>query len=117
MSVVTPAQIEKRLVDLSKEVDTAHEELSDAEMKYTLAKYEYEVGLAKARLSAPNMSGHKLTVQEREDIALLECQNLYRNLQIAEAIVKAARANAARVRVQVDIARSVGTSVRSALEL
>lgn len=117
MSSVTPVQIEKRLVELSKEVDSSHNELSDAEMKYHLAKSEHEVGLAKSRLSAPKMSGQKLTVQEREDIAMLECQHLYRNLQIAEALVKAARANANRLRTQVDIARSIGTSVRSSLEL
>lgn len=115
--VLTPAQIEKRLVDLSREVDTAHKELEDAEMRYALAKSDYEVGMAKARLSAPAMSGNKITVQERADIAQLECQHLLREVVIAEAVVKAARANANRVRTQVDIARSVGTSVRSALEL
>ena len=35
----------------------------------------------------------------------------------AEAIVRAARSNASRIRTQVDIARSVGTSVRTSMEL
>jgi len=115
--VVTPQQIENRLVALSREVDTAHSELKEAELAFQTATADYEIGLAKARLSAPTMHGAKMTVQERADIALLECQHLYRNQQIAEAIVKAARANVKRVDTQVDIARSIGTSVRSALTI
>jgi hypothetical protein len=38
-------------------------------------------------------------------------------LNSAEATVKAARANAQRIRTQVDIARSIGTSVRASLEM
>jgi hypothetical protein len=35
----------------------------------------------------------------------------------AEAAVKAARANANRIKTQVEIARSIGTSVRTSLDL
>jgi len=48
--VVTPQQIESRLYQLSKEVDTAHQELVSCEMSYHTAVAEYEIGLAKSRL-------------------------------------------------------------------
>ena len=59
----------------------------------------------------------KLRVGDVADKALLECENEWRELQVAEALVKAARANTNRVRTQVDIARSIGTSVRASLEV
>jgi 4-hydroxy-3-methylbut-2-en-1-yl diphosphate synthase IspG/GcpE len=39
------------------------------------------------------------------------------HIGITEAIVKAARANASRIKTQVEIARSIGTSVRTSLDL
>jgi hypothetical protein len=35
----------------------------------------------------------------------------------SEAVVKATRANMQRIKTQIDIARSVGTSVRSSMEI
>ena len=35
----------------------------------------------------------------------------------AEALVRASRANAQRIRTQVDIARSIGTSVRTSMDI
>jgi hypothetical protein len=64
--------------------------------------------------SAP--TGKNYTVQERDDIALLENEELHLRVAMAEAQVKAARANATRIKTQVEIARSIGTSVRSSLE-
>jgi hypothetical protein len=115
--IVTPAQIEQRLVQLSKEVDAAHGELVDAESKYHTFKADYEIAVARARLKATRGQEIKLTVQEREDIATIQCEDELRALAIAEALVKAARGNSNRVRTQVDIARSVGTSVRTSMDV
>lgn len=112
--MVTPQSIENRLVTLSKEVDEAHTDLEKAEHKYHTCKAQYEIGIAKARLSH---SESKMRVQDIQDLALMQTQDAYMALQIAEAQVKAARANATRIRTQVDIARSVGTSVRASLEI
>jgi poly-beta-hydroxyalkanoate depolymerase len=112
--MVTPQTIEQRLLTLSKEVDEAHNYLEDAERGYHRAKAAFEIAVAKARLSH-NQS--KLRVQDIQDLALLQTEAEYQALQIAEAQVKAARANATRIRTQVDIARSVGTSVRASLEI
>jgi hypothetical protein len=112
---ITPAQIEQRLKDLSHEVDDAQEELKTAELEYFTAKASYEIALAKSRLVLGSQ-GVK-TVGEREDRALVINEELASRLAIAEAMVKAARGNSQRVREQVDIARSIGTSVRAAMDL
>lgn len=112
--MVTPQAIENRLTTLSKEVDEAHKFLEGAEMSYHKAKTEYEIEIAHARMK---LSNEKMRVQDVQDSALLAVQDYYRVLNMSEATVKAARANATRIRTQVDIARSVGTSVRASLEI
>jgi hypothetical protein len=112
--VVTPASIENRLVQLSKEVDESHDYLDKAERQYLHAKTEHELAIAKTRLG---LSGEKMRVQDVQDYALVKCADSFTALNIAEGVVKAARANATRIRTQVDIARSIGTSVRASLEI
>ena len=112
---ITPEQIEKRLVELVKQVDEAQEQLSIAEREYYVAKTEFEIASAKSRLVLSSQ-GVK-TIQEREDRALVINEELAMRVAIAEAKVKAARGNSQRVREQVDIARSIGTSVRAAMDL
>jgi len=119
-TIITPQMVEIRLKELSKEIDEAHSELIEAESHYMSIKAQYEVALAKARLnlarrSAP--SGKNYTVGEREDLAIVENEDLHLRLASAEALVKGARANAQRIRTQVDIARSVGTSVRTSMDV
>jgi len=114
---ITPAQIEQRLVQLSKETDQAHDDLVEAEASYHRLKADYEISVAAARLKAARSVDVKLTVQDKEDIATVQTQDALRALAIAEAMVKAARGNSQRVRTQVDIARSVGTSVRTSMDL
>lgn len=118
--VVTPAQIEARLYALSKEIDASHDELVSYEAAYHQKKAEYEVAMARTRMkyaarSAP--SGKNYTIQEREDLALLENDALHFEISVLEAQVKAARNNASRIRVQVDLTRSMSASVRSSMEL
>ena len=118
--VVTPAQIEKRLYDLSKEIDVAQETLNAQELDYHRMKTSFELGMAKSRMeyatkSAPN--GKNYTVQERDDMALIENEQTFRDLNIFEARLKASRANVVRLKTQVEIARSIGTSVRTSMEI
>ena len=112
--MVTPQAIENRLATLSKEIDDAHEFLEQAEHMYHKAKAEYEIEIAHNRMK---LSTEKMRVQDVQDCALIATQDLYKKLNAAEATVKAARANAMRIRTQVDIARSIGTSVRASLEM
>ena len=118
--IVTPAQIEKRLYDLSKEIDDVHRYSEIVEKTYYETKSAYEVGLAKSRMKFASVSsptGKNYTVQEREVLALIENDDLHFSMGAAEATVRSVRANIARIKTQVDIARSIGTSVRVAMEL
>jgi hypothetical protein len=117
--VVTPAQVERRLFTLSQELDSSHEALSSAEHRYMAAKTNYEIESAKWRMKIRSTAlgaGRKVTVGEVDDETLLRCQEQLIALSTTEAIVKAERANAARIRTQVDIARSIGSSVRKSME-
>lgn len=113
---ITPERVEARLYELSKEIDTAHEELVTAEKNYHDAKSKFEINIAHARLDI-GLNNLKLRVGDVADKALTMCESEWYALQRAEALVKAARANSNRVRTQVDIARSIGTSVRAALDI
>jgi hypothetical protein len=112
---VTPDEVEQKLKNLSKEVDVAQQDLEAAELEYYISKASYEIALAKSRLVLGSQ-GVK-TVGEREDRALVVNEELAQRLAIAEAKVRAARGNSQRLREQVDIARSIGTSVRAAMNL
>lgn len=118
--IITPAMVEKRLHTLSKEIDEAHHILIGIETRYNAVKGQYEVAMARSRMKYATTSsptGKNYTVQEREDLALLDNEELHQELGIIDAEVKAARANTARLKIQVEIARSVGTSVRTSMDL
>lgn len=118
--IVTPAQVEAKLKSLSKELDSCQADLSEVEYTYYTTKAEYEIAMAETRLalarqSAPN--GKNYTVGEREDMAIIANREKHIVMAEVEAAVRATRANAQRLRAQVDIARSVGTSVRTSMEV
>jgi hypothetical protein len=118
--IVTPAQVEQKMIHLSKEIDIAQTQLELAETNYGELKAKYELGLAKARIrmgSEKSPSGKALTATEKDDMALVENEDAHLLLASAEAIVRASRANASRLKTQVDLARSIGSSVRASLDL
>lgn len=118
--VVTPVQVERRLVALSKELDEAHQVLSDAEHLHMTTVTAYELAAAKNRMRFRQSGverGVKLTVQEIDDCALRECRDELTDKNVAEAVVKSARANVQRIRTQIDIARSIGTLVRAGMDM
>ena len=114
--VLTPADIEKRLIELARELDDVFYDLVEAERSYHKSKASYEIALARARMEYAT-GEKKYRVQEIEDLALLAVEDLHFDLAKVDALVKSARANVNRIRTQVDIARSVGSSVRASLEV
>ena len=110
--MITPAQIEKRLYDLSIEIDESTKDLMDTEERYHHLTAQYEVAMAKSRIKN-SQADMKMTAQMREDQALIENEVLHFQVAMSEAEVKAARANTNRLKTQVDIARSISVSVRS----
>ena len=120
MPDITPMQIERRLIDLGKELDDSYKELEAAEHGYMTAKAAWEIDSAGCRLRIRSKyleKGSKVTVGEVEDEMIIACKDQMTALYISEAIVKSARANASRIRTQIEIGRSVGASVRTSMEI
>jgi hypothetical protein len=118
--IITPAMVEQKLRGLSKEVDEAHKVLVEVETIYHSVKADYEIAMAKSRITLATKSsptGKNYTVGEREDLALVQNEELHKDLAIIQAKILASRANTNRLKMQVDIARSVGTSVRTSMDL
>ena len=117
---ILPMHVDRRLITLSKELDTATTWLMDAEEGFMAAKTAHDLAAATSRMRIKQRmieNGEKPTVQEVEDRALIAIKEELTQLNACEGIVKAARANSARLRVQIDIARSVGASVRAAMDI
>lgn len=118
--LVTPADVEKKLISLSRELDAAHDQLEQSETNYAVAKGSWDIESAKMRLlvqAKANEAGRKVTVQAVEDEALVACEAQYMSFLTADAMVRVARANSGRIKVQIDITRSVGTAVRAAMDI
>lgn len=113
-------QIERRLIELGKELDDSYKELEAAEHGFMAAKATWEIDSAGCRLRIRQRyleKGSKVTVGEVEDEMILACRDQMTALYVSEAIVKSARANASRIRTQIEIGRSVGASVRTSMEI
>jgi uncharacterized protein YjaZ len=114
--MATPAEVEARLIGLSKEYDEAYKDLATADEQYLVKKSHLEIAMAKSRMKYAGLSsptGKNYTVGEREDNALLDNATEHTELAYAEASVKASKENAKRIQLQVDIARSVAALIRS----
>lgn len=113
---VTPEQVEKRLMELSKEVDEAHEKLRDADANLVEKEYQFKKKMAESRVRLSH-SDNKMRVQEIDDRALMMNDTEYFEYLTAQHIVRAAKSNSDRVDTQVQIAQSVGASVRASLTI
>jgi hypothetical protein len=118
--IVTPQQVERRLLDLGSQMDEAHKMLIEAEANDAAAQAAWRVNSAKARMeirAKAATEGRKMTVTEIDDEALLMCEKEVTAQITCESLLRAARSNVSRVKTQVDIARSIGTSVRVSMDL
>ena len=116
MRVLTPGDVEKRFNELSIELDEAQQELEGAESEYYLSKVEHELAWARKFLSLKGEEQRR-TVGELDAEATLGTEHSARRLAAASARQRSSRSNVDRIKVQIDLARSLGTSVRAALEL
>ena len=114
--MITPMEVEAKLVRLDLDLEDAFRELDEAEYEYHQVKVTFELGMAKARMALSTLEG-KMTVQEKEDRALISCAAEAQRMALVEARVKAARANITKLRTQADIVRSIGTGLRTSMEI
>lgn len=106
----TPVMVERRLYELSNELDGVVVEIQQAESDYLHAKSTYEIAYARAYLNAEGKN-----MREREARALLDCIAERGELVRAEALVKAHKENAKRLYTHVDVARSISVIVRAGI--
>ena len=114
--ILTPAKIESRLYQLSKELDQAHIESVESEKSYFTAKSEYEIAAAKALINL-DTGGLKRNADEKNALVVIKVAQQLTALNNADAIVRASRGNMNRLKIQCDIARSLGASVRDSTNL
>jgi len=116
--LMTPYEVERKLLELSRDIDEATEDLIEAETAFTSSKRSLEMALARARADiSEQYRNDKLTVQEKADIALLKCEQQVIQADAHEIWVKGSKARVNALRTQVDIIRSIGTSVRSSMDM
>jgi hypothetical protein len=113
---ITPMEVEKRLLELSDELDEAQDLLAKAEMDYAEADYRFRMASAEARLRIGN-EDRKTTADQRKDEATVFCKAQDWDFVMADARVKIARSTVFAIRSKIEVARSLGTSVRSSMDL
>ena len=109
-------QVEERLLQLSKEIDEAHAKLAEADQRLVEKEFAFKKGMADARTRISH-SDNKMRVQEVDDRALIINEMAYLEYLTAQQIVRAAKSNADRLDTQVQIAQSVGASVRASMTI
>lgn len=117
--MITPANVEARLLELSGQVAEAYEWLRQVDANYGKLKATYEIEFARAYLATADQygpTGKPLTVADREKTAIVATENLRFDLAAEETKAKAARSRVDELRVLTDIARSVSASVRLSIE-
>lgn len=112
---LTPMDIEVRLHDLSNALTDAHADLSDAEYAYQNSKVALEVAMARSRIKYGGAEGRRMTVQEKEDMAVVDNEVVMQAHAVDIGVIRACRANVDRLKVQIDVARSQGSLIRSAI--
>ena len=88
--MATPAEVEARLIALSKEYDGAYSDLADADQAYLVKKAQLEIAMARSRMTYAGMSsptGKNYTVGERDDKSLLDNAEAHTEMAYAEASV------------------------------
>jgi len=87
--LLTPADIEDRIVRCATDLEDASRDLEGLAESRSLAKYEYEIEFAKARLAAAHKDGAgrngMTTVDEREDHARINTDEQYKLFLLEDA--------------------------------
>src|SRR5213592_1086005 len=113
---ITPMEVEKRLLELTDELDEAQDLLARAEIDFAEAEYRNRQALAEARLRIGNEE-RRTTDAQRKDEATVLCKRQDWDFVMADAKVRIARSTVFAIRTKIDVARSLGTSVRSAMDV
>ncbi len=111
-SETTPRDVERELWRLMSRLDGRLAEHERIVVEAAEAEAEYRVEFAKALLRAEGA-----TVAEREARATLATERLLRDRKVKEAVAAASLEAQRSLREQLQAVRSVGASVRAAMEM
>lgn len=118
---IDTAMLDRRFVFLSRAVDEVFDGVKKAESDYQNLTTLYELKVAESRI---RLAGEKnpdtdktWTAQDREDLALIEAKDLFDQMNVAEAIVKAARSNIKRIELLVGLTQSLGRNYQSSMNI
>lgn len=117
-TILTPMQVEQRMIDLSRQLDAAQPALDEASLACDKAKIAWDVNSAKVRIAIRAKAadaGRRITKDEVDDEAMVRCQDEYMAMIYSDGVKRAAMGNVKRIATQIDIARSLGTSVRASV--
>jgi hypothetical protein len=120
MSDINPMaqiEVENEIRRLSGELNEQTQENAVAAEEAARADVEYDLAKARALLQVPRIrDGEKLTVAEREAIALVTVGSEYEDARLTEAIYKATQERGRNLRTQLDALRTIAANVRAAVD-
>lgn len=108
---ITPSDIAGRLLNLAYDLSALVGQIDVAEREAVHAREDYTLSLSRAFLAATG----PMDVRKHESIAATHTERLA--AELAEAIVRGLRRQIDSCKVRIDVGRSVGTTVRSEMNL
>lgn len=106
MGDLTPAAVIQTLSDIARQIDAKADEIAELDREATVTRQEYKKAYARAFLTADGAMDIRRYKAE-EATADLSLQ-----AELAEQVLRAARARIAVLRDRLDVGRSVGSIVK-----
>jgi hypothetical protein len=106
----TPDEVEREIVDTLDRIERGAGFLTTQEEKRGAAKMAYELAFARARFNSDGRSA-----EQRNDEAMLACQELYERWQLLELTCRTAREGMHNLRSKLSGLQTVSRSISSAL--
>ena len=101
-----PAEVEREIMRLAGLAERVTSEMAKRARHAAETDADYKAAAAKAFLKADG------PVAEREAVAQVECETLYRDRRIAEALLQSAVEAGRNYRAQLDALRSINANLR-----
>jgi hypothetical protein len=116
ISQITPADVERKLYELSQDLDYLNEESIRLKDDAISKKKAMEDAQSQVRISLLSAKP-KLSTQDKQDLAEERSQDLATEWHAAQLIYDACRQRMTVTREQMDLWRSIGASVRTSFTI
>lgn len=108
MTDLSPTQVALNLAELSRELDTAKDQLRAADIEAVRARHAYKVAYAKAFISAEASNA-----ETKKQLAVLSAQELDLKAEVCDATVRHLKTHITVLRERIHVGQSYGAAVRS----